>query len=110
MSGISRDIQLDTKHIFKHLPNTPQMQTLLQQEGCAHVFNDEMTLRRVAQSIIEGGEFTGTIRGHDRYGLFFPEPIGYRIDADDNCLPLHYGEIKVKGTRYHVIPRTKPSR
>ena len=57
------------------------------------MFNDEITLQRVAQAIIESGEFTGTIRGHDRYGLFFQEPIGYRIDADDNRIPLRYGEI-----------------
>ena len=110
MSGISRDIQLDTKHISKHLPNIPQMQKLLQQEGFAHVFNDEITLQEVAQAIMESGEFIGTIHGHDRYGLFFQEPIGYRIDADDHCIPLHYGAIKVKGNRYHVIPRTKRSR
>jgi hypothetical protein len=109
MSGIARDIQLDTRHIAKHLPNIPQMQKLLQQEGYAHVFNDEITLQEVAQAIIESGEFTGNIRGHDRYGLFFLESIGYRIDTDDNRIPLYYGEIKVKGNRYHVIPRTRPS-
>jgi len=36
---------------------------------------------RVAQAIIEEGEFTGVIRGYD--GLFFADSIGYRISPDD---------------------------
>jgi hypothetical protein len=110
MSGINRALTLDTRHIAKHLSDTPQMQKLLQQEGSAHVFNNEETLKTVAQAIIANGEFTGAIRGHERYGLYFPEPIGYRISENGSRIPLYYGEIKVKGDKYHVIPRTKPSR
>ncbi len=109
MSGINRNLILDLKHIPKHLPDTPQMQRLLQQEGSAHLFNDLETLQTVAQAILDRGELIGTIRGHDRYGLYFPEAIGYRIDIDGKRLPLYYGEIKIKGDRYHVIPRTRPS-
>ncbi len=76
MSGIDRPLTPDTKHIAKHLPDTPQMQRLLRQEGFVHIFNDAATLTRVAQAIIESGEFTGTVRGHERYGLYFSEPIG----------------------------------
>ena len=108
MSGIEREITLDTRHIAKHLPYTPQIQRLLRREGFVHVFNDEATMLRVAQAIIENGEFTGIIRNHERYGLYFASAIGYRIDRASQ-IPLHYGEIKVTGDRYHVIPRTRPS-
>ncbi len=110
MSRIDRPLTLDVRHIAKHLPDTPQMQKLLQREGSVHVSNDQSTLERVAEAIIQNGELTGTIRGHDRYGLYFDEAIGYRLDADGNRTPLYYGEIKVKGDKYHVIPRTRPSR
>lgn len=110
MSGINRELTLDLKHIAKHLPNTPQMQRILQQEGSVHVFNDEATMARVAQVILKNGEFTGAIRGHERYGLYFSDAIGYRIGEDGSSIPLYYGEMKVKGDKYHVIPRTKPSR
>ena len=110
MRGIHRSLTLETKHINKHLPNTPEMQRLLRQEGCVHIFKDENTLKEVAQSIITEGEFTGMIRGSERYGLFFAEPIGYRLTIDGNRQPLYYGEIKITGDRYHVIPRTRPSK
>jgi len=109
MSGINRELTLERRHIAKHLPNTAQMQRLFQKEGVAHVFNDEATMIRVAQAIIENGEFRGIIRNHERYGLYFSKPIGYRISADGSQIPLYYGEIKVTGERYHVIPRTRPS-
>jgi hypothetical protein len=109
MTGVDRELTLDLRHVAKHLPDTPQMQRLLQRSGSAHVFNDEATLNQVAQAIVEGGEFTGIVRGHERYGLYFSEPIGYRISSDGSRIPLYYGEIKVTGNRYHVIPRTRPS-
>ncbi|MTJ49797.1 hypothetical protein [Dolichospermum sp. UHCC 0259] len=109
MSGIEKELTLDTRHIAKHLPDTPQMQRLLQREGFVHVFNDEATMLRVAQAIIENGEFTGIIRNHERYGLYFASAIGYRIDINGSQIPLHYGEIKLTGDKYHVIPRTRPS-
>lgn len=110
MSGIDRSLTLDQKHIAKHLPDTPQMQKLLNKEGFVHIFNDAATLDYVATEIITRGEFIGTIRGHERFGLYFAEPIGYRISKDETKIPLYYGEIKIKGDKYHVIPRTKPSR
>ena len=77
----------------------------------AHVFNNQATMERVAQAIIERGEFRGVIRGYERYGLFFAEPIGYRISPDDGLsTPLFCGEVKIDAEdRYHVIPRTRPS-
>jgi hypothetical protein len=110
MSLIDRELILDTKHVAKHLPDTPHSSQLLQKEGNAHVFNDEATIFIVTQAIIEKGEFMGFIRGHERYGLYFDEPIGYRVSVDGSKIPLHYAEMKVKGNKYHVIPRTKPSR
>jgi len=65
-------------------------------------------MNQVAQAIIEDGEFTGKIRGYDRYGMFFVESIGYRVDPDGSHLSLYYGEIKVDAeNRYHVTPRSR---
>ncbi|MBD2386395.1 DUF6972 family protein [Cylindrospermum sp. FACHB-282] len=110
MSGINRQIALDVRHIAKHLPETPQMQRLLKKGIAAHVFNDENTMNRVAQSIIEAGDFIGIIREYERYGMFFNQPIGYRISPDSSRIPLYYGEIKINAdNQYHVVPRTRPS-
>lgn len=110
MSGINRPIVLDSKQVAKHLPDTPQMQRLLRKGRAAHVFNDEATMNKVAQAIIENGKFTDTIRGYDRYGMLFVEAIGYRISPDGSRIPLYYGEIKINEyNQYHVIPRTRPS-
>ncbi|MGV0023800.1 DUF6972 family protein [Phormidesmis priestleyi] len=111
MSGIDREIVLDSRHIAKHLPDTPQVQRLLKRGRSAHVFKDQATMERVAQAIIEGGEFIGIIRGYERYGLFFADAIGYRISPTDGSSTfLFYGEVKIDAeNRYHVIPRTRPS-
>ena len=111
MSGINREIVPDSRHIAKHLPGTPQVQRLLRRGRSAHVFNNEATMERVAQAIIERGEFTGIIRGYERYGLFFPDAIGYRISPDDgSSTRLFYGEVKIDTqNRYQVNPRTRPS-
>ncbi|MFB8794436.1 MAG: hypothetical protein U7126_09460 [Microcoleus sp.] len=108
MSGINRQITLDSKHIAKHLPDTPQMRRLLNKGRAAHVFNNEATMNQVAQAIIEDGEFTGRIRGYDCYRMFFVESIGYRVDPDGSHLSLYYGEIKVDAeNRYHATPRSR---
>ena len=117
MSGIDRDIIPDPRPslIDRHLPNTPQVQRLLRREGRAHVFNDLETLKRVTRNIIADGERTGIEDEDDdyeRYGLYFPEAIGYIIKADGSQIPLCYGEIKIVKTtgEYHAIPRTSPRR
>ena len=116
MSGIDRKIIPDprTSLTDRHLPNTPQVQRLLQKEGRAHVFNDRETLERVTQAIIEGGKQTGIDDEDDyeRYGLYFSEAIGYISRIDESKTPLYYGEIKIVKTtgEYHVIPRTSPRR
>ncbi|MBW4475715.1 MAG: hypothetical protein KME54_02305 [Tolypothrix brevis GSE-NOS-MK-07-07A] len=117
MSGIDRKIILDPRSslIVRHLPNTLQVQRLLRREGRAHVFNDRETLEQVTQAIIANGEQTGIEDEDDdyeRYGLYFPEAIGYIIRVDGSQTPLYYGEIKiVKATgEYHAIPRTNPRR
>ncbi|MBF2077368.1 MAG: hypothetical protein IGR76_02320 [Synechococcales cyanobacterium T60_A2020_003] len=111
MSGINREIILDSRHTAKHLPETPQVQKLLRRGRAAHVFNNAATIERVAQAIIERGEFTGVIRGYERYGLYFAEAIGYRINPENgSSTPLFYGEVKIDAeSRYHIIPRTRPS-
>ena len=111
MSGINREIFLDYRHIAKHLPDTPQVQRLLRRGRSAHVFNDEATMTRVAQAIIERGDFIGVIRGYERYGLFFADSIGYRISPNGApSTPLFYGEVKIDAeNKYHTIPRTRPS-
>jgi hypothetical protein len=110
MSGIEREVFLDPRYTSKHLPNTPQMQRLLKRGYAAHVFNDESTMEIVAQVIIERGEYTGFIRGYERYGLFFTDSIGYRIDANGSQTLLFYGEMKIDAADYyHIIPRTRPS-
>ena len=110
MSGIDREIILDSRHIAKHLPDTSQVQRLLRRGRAAHVFKDAATMDSVAQAIIGRGEYTGSIRGYERYGLFFAETIGYRISPDGSRVPLYYGEVKIDAeNRYHVVPRTRPS-
>ncbi len=110
MSGIDRKIFLDRRHIAKHLPDTAQSNRLLRRGRSAHLFNDEATLLRVAQAIIESGSYTGFARGYDRYGLLFSDAIGFRIDPDGSTIPLFYGEVKIDADdQYHPVPRTRPS-
>ncbi|MEH2437201.1 MAG: hypothetical protein V7K25_23675 [Nostoc sp.] len=110
MSGINRQIILDVRQVAKHIADTPQSQRLIKRGLAAHVFNDKPTMNRVTQAIIENGQFIGMIRGYDRYGMFFDEPIGYRISPDGSRILLYYGEIKINADdQYHVIPRTRPS-
>lgn len=110
MSGIDRAISLDRRHIAKHLPDTSQSNRLLRRGRSAHIFNDEATLLRVAQAIIETGTYTGFARGYDRYGLLFTEAIGVRIAPSSSTLPLFYGEVKIDAdNQYHPVPRTRPS-
>jgi hypothetical protein len=99
--------QISPKYLDKHLPDTAKSNSVLRQEGSNHVFNDKQTLSRVEAEILERGQYTGTARGTERYGLQFDEPIGYRIDSSGNKTPLTYGELKIfPDGRYHVIPRT----
>lgn len=110
MTGIKREIFLYSRYLPKHLPDTPQVRRLLRQGRAVHVFNDEETMFRVAQAIIDRGEYTGNIRGYERYGLFFSEQIGFRIAANGLIVSLFYGEVKIDANnRYHPVPRTRLS-
>jgi uncharacterized protein (UPF0216 family) len=106
----SSELVYDIRHINKHLPGTTQSEKLIRKEGAAHVFNDKETLEYVEKTILEEGKYIGNVRGAERYGYQFKEPIGYRIDANGNRIPLHYGEMKVSAGKYHIIPRTRPSK
>jgi hypothetical protein len=98
------------KHLNKHLPGTTESAKLIQKEGAAHVFTDKATLSQVEAAILERGQSTGAVRGTERFGLRFEDPIGYRISRDGNRIPLHYGELTLKPDgRYHLIPRTRPA-
>jgi hypothetical protein len=51
---------------------------------------------------------TKYVREVGRYGMFFVESIGYRVDPDGSRLLLYYGEIKIDvENRYHVTPRSR---
>ena len=104
-----RWLNLAEKHTQKHLPDTPQMLKQLKEDGKAHIFNDRATLFEVTEALFENGEFIGTVRGHERYGMYFNQSIGYRIDLKGNRLLLYFAEMKIIKGEYHVIPRTKPS-
>jgi hypothetical protein len=93
------------------LPDTAEAARLIRKDGSAHVFKDKATLSRVEQELLESGESLGTVRGWERYGKHFDEPIGFRIDASGNKIPLHYGELKLNPNAglYHIIPRTRPA-
>ncbi len=106
---LPRGLVLAERHVQKHLPDTPQMLKLLREDGKAHVFKDLQTLLEVTEALFEKGEFIGTVRGHERYGMYFEQAIGYRIDLEGNWLPLYFAEMKIIKGEYHVIPRTKPS-
>jgi hypothetical protein len=94
----SRTLVPAERHVAKHLPGTPQRRKLFETEGKAHVFLDEETMLRVTQEIFDRGDFIGVIRNHERYGLLFDEPIGYRIDRQGDRIPLYYAEKVSKKT------------
>ena len=109
MSAIERKIFLDSRHLPKHLPDTHPVQRLLRRGQAAHVFNDEETMLGVAQTIIEKGLYTGNIRNYERYGLLFPEQIGFRIAPNGSRVSLFYGEVKIDANnRSHPIPSHPP--
>jgi hypothetical protein len=99
------------KHLNKRLPGTKESAKLIQKEGAAHVFTDKASLSQAEAAILERGQLTGSVRGTERYGLLFEEPIGYRISQDGSRIPLNYAELKLgPDGRYHIIPRTGPAR
>lgn len=105
-----RDASLDESQVNKHLPDTPQANKLHRKGDAAHVFTDRTTMESVIQAIKERGEYLGQVRGHERWGLQFDKPIGYRIAPDSARVPLNFGELKVQGGVYHAVPRTRAAR
>lgn len=93
----------------RHLPQGRDAQKLLRQGKSVHIFLDEDTMNRVESDLLTRGQFVATVRGHDRYGLSYQEPIGYRITSDGERQPLYYAELKVKDGEYHAVPRNKPA-
>jgi hypothetical protein len=110
MNLSNRELLLDSRHLSKHLPDTPQAQRLLRRGRYVHVFNDEETMLRVVQAIMEKGEYLGVIQNYERYGLLFSESVGYSLDPSGARILLFYGEVKIDANdKYHPIPRTRPS-
>lgn len=102
-------LTLDARHVDKHILGTPEAERNVRQRGEAHVFLDRDRMDAAIRQILEQGEFLGQVRGYDRWGHRFDDIIGYRIDKAGRKVPLYYGEMKVSGDQYHVIPRTRPS-
>lgn len=101
----------DDVHVRKHPPGTLEATRLIGEDGAAHCFLDRQTMVRVTEEILVRGEYLGIIRGHERWGLRFLDPIGSRIAGDGTTIQLFYGELKLnlRTGRYHVVPRTRPS-
>jgi hypothetical protein len=101
----------ELKYLDRHLPGTKDAARILRKDGAAHLFTDKATLSQVEAAILERGRYTGSVRGTDRYGLQFENPIGYRLAQDRSRVPLHYGEIKIRPDgRYHLAPRTRSAK
>jgi len=66
-------------------------------------------MNKVTETIMNRGVYMGRIRGHLRFSHRFEKTIGYRIDRTGNRIPLYCAEMKIRGDKYHVIPRTRPS-
>jgi hypothetical protein len=103
-------LSYELKHLNKHLMGTKESIKLINKEGSAHLFTDIATLSKAESTILKKGNYLGNVRGWERYGYKFENPIGYRIGADGSKVPLHYGEMKIKNGLYHIIPRTGPSK
>lgn len=109
--GNGLSYQISPRYLDKHIAGTNKANSVLRGEGSNHVFTDRETLSYVEQEILKRGQKTGRVKGTERYGLYFDQPIGYRIDSTGNQIPLHYGELKIRDDgQYHVIPRTSPSK
>ncbi|MDQ2809679.1 MAG: hypothetical protein M3Z04_22620 [Chloroflexota bacterium] len=104
-----RKAALDERQVDKHLLDTPASNRLLAKEGAIHVFIDRETMNRVIQEIIDHGQYLGSIRGHERWGVQFNEAVGYRMTSAGTKIPLTFGELKVQKGVYHAVPRTRPA-
>jgi RHS repeat-associated protein len=106
-----RGVAYELRHLNKHIAGTQEAARQLAKDGKAFVFNDLATLSRVEAEIFTKGVFTGTSAdGWSRYGLRFGQQIGTRIGRDGSTQALHYGELKIRGGLYHIIPRPGPRR
>jgi RHS repeat-associated protein len=109
--GNGLSYQISPNYLDKHIAGTNKANSVLRSKGSNHVFTDRETLSYVEQEILKRGQHTGRAKGTERYGLYFDQPIGYRIDSKGRQIPLRYGELKIRDDGlYHVIPRTSPSK
>jgi|GEM_PF-2381953 len=72
-------------------------------------FNDDATRQRVARTIMEHAQCTGVIRGRERWGLYFDEPIGQLLGAGVDAQPLRYAEMKVIDDRGYLLAKRGPA-
>ena len=108
MAGKAYEIGL----LNRHLPETAAAaKAVAKDQAGAFVFKDLSTLSRVEAEIFARGEYTGTVRGWERFGVRFNEPIGTQIRKNGTTTVLDYGEMKIRSNGlYHVTPRTGPAK
>jgi RHS repeat-associated protein len=98
--------------LSRHLPGTAAATRAVAKDQLgAFVFKDLSTLSRVEAQIFARGEYTGTVRQWERFGVRFDEQIGTQIRKDGTTTALHYGEMKIRSNGlYHIAPRTGPAK
>lgn len=95
--------------VEKHIAGTPEAEKEARKSD-AHVFTSREVMNRVVNDIMEKGNYTGNVRGWDRWGLRYDKPIGYRVDKYGKKKDLNYGEIKINSAGvYHAEPRANPA-
>jgi len=80
----------------------------------AHIFNDGADLDQLERLVLTQGIAKGNIRGFDRFVYVSDTPIGRRIQAGRDDIPLYVIELKGKMLDngkwvYHIVPRTRPA-
>src|SRR5688500_1370124 len=84
---------------YKHLRGMAASVTALRRDGVSLLFNDLATYMRVETALFQKGRLTEiTYQGQRqwaRFGMWFDDSIGYRVDAPGQRTPLNYGEIKL---------------
>lgn len=87
-----RGLAFGLRRLKKHLPDTVESwQLATKADDAAHVFNDLATLSRVESEIFARGVNTCFVRGSQRFGLYFDEAIGFRVENGRPTHALHYG-------------------
>ncbi len=101
----------------KHTRSGKQAVKALSKGMEVHVFDDDLDLEVLEVRVWNEGTYLGKVgiahrREFERFVWQSPVPIGRRIQAGTDDLPLTWAEIKGKmdngAWRYHLTPRRKP--